>query len=273
MTTTDLISDYEKGQYDEIVKWKNEEPGIVSQVTGVVLKPVTWLVQKVIPTKGIEGVLNGSNWLAETLTDSDDICRDGGVANIRELQYKDLELSDRLANNCHNWAIAIALSEGGAAGALGLPGMIADVPALITMSLRLIHKIGLCYGYQCETEADKNYVLAIMSAAGANSVHEKMVSVSTLQMIRNVIAKNTWKKIAEKAANNKFGIEAAIIAIKELAKRLGINITKRKAAQAVPIVGGAVGAAVNADYVRDVGWAARRAFQERWLSDNGKITD
>jgi len=30
---------------------------------------------------------------------------------------------------------------------------------------------------------------------------------------------------------------------------------------------------VNAWYIREVGWAARRAFQERWLIDNEKIIE
>jgi hypothetical protein len=30
---------------------------------------------------------------------------------------------------------------------------------------------------------------------------------------------------------------------------------------------------MNADFVRDVGWAARRMFQKKWLVDNGRITE
>ena len=58
---------------------------------------------------------------------------------------------------------------------------------------------------------------------------------------------------------------------RNLAKQLGINITKRKAAQAIPIIGAGVGAAMNLAFINDVSWAARRAFQEKWLIDNNKI--
>ncbi len=77
--------------------------------------------------------------------------------------------------------------------------------------------------------------------------------------------------MAEKASGLQLSKEGGIIAIKNLAKQLGINITKRKAMQAVPLIGAAVGASVNGWYVKDVGWAARRAFQERWLVDNKKV--
>lgn len=61
--------------------------------------------------------------------------------------------------------------------------------------------------------------------------------------------------------------------IKKLAKQLGINLTKRKAMQLIPVVGAGIGAAVNASYMRDVIWSARRTYQKRWIADNGYILD
>ena len=81
--------------------------------------------------------------------------------------------------------------------------------------------------------------------------------------------KQTWKEIERRAAQSA-GKEFGIIAIKNLCKQLGINLTKRKALQVIPGVGAAVGAAVNADFLRDVGYAARRVYQKRWLEENGK---
>lgn len=269
----EVISQYEENQFNEIVKWEQKVPSVVSMVLNTALKPVTMLVQAVIPSKAIKGALVASNWLAESLTDSKDIKRDGKVNSIKELQHKDLELSDKLANVVHNWANGIATAEGGAVGLAGLPGMVADIPALITLSLRTIHKIGLCYGYECKTEADKRFVYGILSAAGANTVEEKTISVATLQAMSVTISKMTWKKMSEKAMSNKYGIEAAVLTIKALAKQLGMNITKRKAAQAIPVIGAGVGAAMNLAFINDVSWAARREFQKRWLYDNKKIKE
>lgn len=267
----ELMNAYEKRQYQDIVKWENQSPNIAAQAANIALKPISWVVGAVIPQKAIQGALTASNWLAESITDKKDILRDGGVRIIENLQHKDLELSDKLANNVHNWANGIAVTEGGAAGFFGLPGMVIDIPALITLSLRTIHKIGLCYGFECKTNADKQFVYGIMSAAGSNTVKEKGVAVATLQMMSVTIAKETWKRISEKALENKFGVDAAIMAIKSLAKQLGINITKRKAAQAVPVIGAGVAAAMNLAFINDVAWAARRSFQQRWLIVNGKV--
>lgn len=265
------LSKYEEEQYGEIVEWENKTPSVVGKTVGMLMKPVSWVVEKVIPSKAIEGALAASNKVAEMLADTKDIVRDASVSRIDELRHKDLKLSDHLANEVHNWAIGVATVEGGAAGYFGIAGMAIDIPTLITLSLRTIHKIGLCYGYECKTEADKKYVLAIMSAAGANTVQEKAVSVATLQAMNVTIAQMTWKKMAEKAMANRYGMEAAIMSIKSLTKQLGINLTKRKASQAIPVVGSAVGAAMNLAFINDVAWAARHSFQERWLVDNSKI--
>ncbi len=148
-----------------------------------------------------------------------------------------------------------------------------DIPAIITLATRTIDKIGLCYGYECTSESDKNFVLAILSASGANSMEEKMAAFAALRMVENTVMKQTWKQIAQKAVQDRLSNEAAIIAIRNLAKQLGIHLTKRKALQAIPAIGALVGGSVNGWYIKDVGWAARRAFQERWLIDNQKIID
>lgn len=265
------MNSYEKTQFDQIVEWKNEEPSVVSKVVGFVFKPVTWVVSKVVPQKAIEGALIACNGVAELITDSKDLLRDGDVLEISELQTKELRLSDNLANEVHNWAIGIAGGEGALAGATGIAGLVADVPALITMSFRVIHKIGLCYGFECKSEEDKKFVLAILSTAGANTLTEKATSVALLQKMNVMVAKTTWKTLTEKAMANRYGVEAAVITIKSVAKQLGINITKRKAAQAIPIIGGVVGAAINTAFINDIAWAARRSYQERWLLINNKI--
>jgi hypothetical protein len=269
----DNLSSYEQEQLGEIKKWKAEEPGVISQAFGVAMEPMAWLIRKVVPQSAIRAVLDFANSTAEWLTDTSDIKRDGEVQQITDLRYKDLKLSDKLANEVHNWAIGIAVAEGAATGAGGIFTTPVDIPAIITIALRTIHKIGLCYGHECVSKENKDFVLAIMAASGANSMEEKAASLSVLRSLEVILIKQTWKSMTEKTAQQQLSKEAAIIGLRNLAKQLGINITKRRALASIPIIGAFIGGSVNGWYIKEVGWAARRAFQERWLIENDKLVD
>lgn len=262
---------YELMQIAAIKLWKEEEPSVVSNTVGKLLSPVSWLVNKIVPVAAIQGILDFSSATADWLTDTDDVVRDAGVSSVADLRTFNLEKSDDLANEVHNWAIGIASAEGAATGAAGVFGIAVDIPAVLVLALRTIHKVGICYGFEVKTKEDKDFVLAILSASSANEMSEKVAAIGTLRMIQNTVAKTTWKKIAEKATADKFSKEAGIIAIKNLAQQLGINLTKRKTLQAIPAIGAIVGGSVNGWYLKEIGWAARRMYQERWLLENQKI--
>ncbi len=100
---------------------------------------------------------------------------------------------------------------------------------------------------------------------------EKVAALNTLRAIEVAVAKTTWKALAEQAATEPPGKQSDIIGVNNLAKQISINLTKRKTLQAIPAIGAVVGASVNGWYVKEVGWAARHAFQERWLIENHKI--
>ena len=271
MATSKGLTVYEKNQVKTIKAWKNETPDVISRAVGFLTYPATRVIQKAIPDIAIQLIFDAANFLANEIADTGRIVKAAAVCQISDLKNKDFKLSDELANNIHNRAIGLAVAQGGAAGAAGIVGLAVDIPAIIMLALRTIHKIGLCYGYECHSEMDKNFALGILSASGSNSMSEKIEALATLRSIEITIAKQKRKALAENAAGRQPSKEGGIIAIKNLAKQLGINITKRKAMQAIPFIGAAVGASVNGWYVKDVGWAARRAFQERWLVDNKKV--
>jgi len=184
-----------------------------------------------------------------------------------------LAVSDGLAETVHNWAIGIAAAEGTGTGIVGLLAMPIDIPFHITHALRTIHKIGVCYGFEADGENDDQFVFGILSSASASSVEEKVAALAPLRSIQVTLAKTTWKKMAEKAVQNPICNETVLLTLKTLAKQLGVTLTKKKALAAIPVIGGPVGGTVNARYIRQVGWSARRAFQERWLMANKKVIE
>jgi len=94
-----------------------------------------------------------------------------------------------------------------------------------------------------------------------------------LKSLETTVSKQAWKSMSQKAMTHPLSQEAAVITLRNFSKQLGINLTKRKALQAIPVFGAILGNLTNSWYIKDVSWAARRAFQRRWLRDNSKIID
>ena len=265
-------SDYLMQQYALIKAWENEEPGVVSKTFGKLLSPVGKLISVVVPEKVIESAINAANAAAQYLTDTDDVLRDGKVESIEELRTKDLKLCDEMADSVHNWAVGIATAEGVVGGFVGLPGLAADIPFITTLALRTIHKIGVCYGYVADVsnaEEEKAFVLGVLAAANASTLGEKASFILGLKQISLLIQRNAWKKLAEMGSAS--FLAKSIVSVRQAAKLIGVNLTKRKASQSIPFIGGAVGAALNASFINDIAWAARRSYQRRWLEENKVI--
>jgi hypothetical protein len=104
-------------------------------------------------------------------------------------------------------------------------------------------------------------------------MQEKIAALYTLSSVQRMVATQTFKKMAEKAAEVTLSKEAAVIAVRDLAKQVGVNLTKRKLLAAIPVIGSVVGGSLNGWYMRDIGIAAQRAYQERWLRDRGLLVD
>ncbi len=210
-----------------------------------------------MPTSAILGVLSGVDWLAKHT-----------VTGAGSAHFLDLRECDRRAGEVQTFHIGLAVAEGGAAGFFGLAAMAVDIPALLTLALRMIRQVGIEYGYAEDNEAERQFCFSMMQSASANTVEEKLAAQFVLAELGNMIAKQTWKAMAEKAAGNLLSKEAAMTALRALAKQVGVTLTKRKALEAIPVMGAVVGAASNAWFLREVGVTAEMAYRERWLLEH-----
>lgn len=260
---------YESVQIKAIEQWKNEEPGILSQTFEFVTSPLTWAVTQLVPAKLVKAAIEAADQIARSLVDVNDIKHDAGITSINELRSKSLSISDTMAENVHNWAIGMGGTEGAALGATGAGGIVLDVTALITLSLRTIHKLGLCYGYE---RVEKQFVLGILSAACANSKKEKHEMMESLEAIEKAMIEEVWEEQIKDVIKESAAKGTVFFTAIGLGKQLGKYLARRKALQLVPGVGAVLGGATNIWFLTDVGWAARRLFQEQWLKENGYIS-
>lgn len=270
------LSPYEQKALKQLRAWQAEPP---SWGTRLMAKPggtIARAVQIVVPTSALRAALATVDRLGRRLSDERSILQRAGVASLDELRALPLEACDRLARSVSRRAQTL----GGAAGALfgiaGAAGLIADVPALLTLALRTIHRTGLCYGEKPAVDEERRLGLAIFALVSANSAEEKQAALSALRgelhpggrqatEAHPALLDAAWRDGVERVAEREIAKEATVYSLQNLARSIGLNLGSRKAAGSVPVIGAAVGGAVNAWYVADVAAVSRYVFQERWL--------
>jgi uncharacterized protein (DUF697 family) len=266
MTASARPSPYEKEQIARLRAWRDAGPGVAERAVGRALSPIGWMAARLVPPSAFESLLRASDWLAERLVTP--VARGQDAADELPLERLDAE-----ARAIRNWAMGLAGGEGALAGAAGLISLPLDLPALVTLSLRTIRRIGAVYDFGAVTEDERQFVYAVLSVASANSLRQKQLALKLLRGGDARLLAESWVVLGERAARRAVGAEATIPFVRDLAERLGVNLSRRKAVAAVPIIGAAIGATANAWYMRDIGDTALRAFQERWLRDRGLLED
>ncbi|WED23938.1 EcsC family protein [Vibrio sp. JC009] len=258
---------YEQEQLAEIEKWKQEEPGLASQTLSTVTKPLSWLASKVIPTTLVQKAIDGFDSISQGSLNSKDILKEAKVSSIKELRHKNLEECDALAKSVHNWANGMAGASGGVFGATGVGGVPLDLATLITLSLRTIHKVGLCYGFE---NLNQQFVLGVLAVSSAGNRSEKRESLELVREVEQVVI----YEISEDAVRDTLiskAVSKSVFSARGVSKQLGQYLAQRKSLQVVPVVGGVVSGVSNISFVSDVAWAARRICQEMWLIENGRL--
>ena len=182
--------------------------------------------------------------------------------------WQDLEAADKAAQHYWNWNLSYAAAEGGATGALGIFGLAADVPALFTIVIRLIQQISVCYGYDPTKPEERDYILHILRTASAGDVKGKIEALILLKELEQILIKVAWKKMSTELAAKQISKLSLLAAVRQFAQSLGINLTKRKALQMVPLIGAIVGASFNGTYANDIGRTAFMSYRRRWLAEH-----
>ncbi|MGV8027392.1 MAG: EcsC family protein [Anaerolineaceae bacterium] len=184
------------------------------------------------------------------------------MTGLKDIKSIDIRSLDMCATECINFNKCCAAVEGGGTGVAGWLGLIADIPTLYGLIFRLIQEISICYGYQVDTPEEKIHILKILEYGHAMEDATKRAGLVEIQSIQVAIRHGVpWRDIEK----NVF-----VKALRELAKKLGINLTKRKLAQTLLIIGAIVGASVNYIMLQDIGTLAYYAYRLRFIRDRAE---
>lgn len=167
--------------------------------------------------------------------------------------------------------MALAAGTGTAFGFAGAAGMAADAPALLLLGLRATIRIGYCYG----ESPSPALAAALFALASADTVQEKRDAWRAAVTAPSDGAANADLDDAalrdglERAAEREFAKQALAGSLQKLGLSMAQRLGWRKAAGALPILGAAVGGAVNARFIAQVAEAAIQVHTARRLAAAG----
>ena len=265
-------SDYEQKALAAIRAWKTPELSWFGKAMQVISWPLDKAGDYIIDTPhlgdaikaAISGIVSVANDAAQWSQRPDaifDEFRDAqhDVADHSDIRCLDLAEVDKVIGLLGAKYKSLALVEGAATGAAGALGIAADVPALITLNLRAIGEYATYCGFDVSLQHERLFTMNVLGLASSPQDAAKSVAMAQLVRIaQDAARKKAWVKIEE---------HAFVKIIQQIAKALGIRLTKAKLAQAVPVAGAVVGAGFNAYYTDKVCDAAYHLYRERFLAE------
>jgi len=174
----------------------------------------------------------------------------------------DLDACEAATLRVQAWSQGTNAATGGAAGWFGAAGLTADISATIALAARNVRATGAAYGFTTNNDAEETFRLAILEVATSIASDKREKSIEGINDLARKLNDPKAKFILDKG-----GEWITEKVVERIARKLGVSLAGRKAGQVVPIIGGAVGATVNASFQSDVSRAARYAYRQRWLME------
>jgi hypothetical protein len=266
------MSVYEQASLQNIRRWQQPSHGWMSKAQNAVNRPlekagdylahipgINWAVEK-----SIGGLVNILNDIAHKTVRPAAVIkayRARGcvrVSTLKNIASIDLEEVD----NTIGWLAAkykgLATAEGAAAGWVGLPGIPADLVALIAINQRAIGEYATYCGFNVASQQERLYALHVLGYASSPSDSAKYASLGHLVRIaRDVAVKKPWRELEK---------HAFVKIVQKIALLLKIRLTKAKLAQVIPVSGSLIGGGFNAYFTAKVCDAAYHLYRERFLA-------
>ena len=253
------LNDYEASEVREIALWKSERPSLLMESYRGLFRPLSRLAARVVPKGLARKALAKVEAEVELHDAAADILKAAGASEVRELRALTLEECDRLAATVCVRSEHLALLEAAlpAIGGNAVPvvgealAAVAEVPLLLEAAIRAVRRIGHCYGFPLDSEADHRFVMAILDVA--NDDRPSGPEEDQLQL---------WSpggppEHRADGSDSPDAVEESVIEDLPL--------------EAIPIVGDVSNLVLDYAFVRRADITARRIFQERRLREDGKV--
>jgi hypothetical protein len=167
------------------------------------------------------------------------------VASYEEMFLLPVAELDSIARQTVRGAMKMAGAEGAGLGLGGFATMLPDVGILSAITLRMVQKLSLIYGFEYNTDEEiAELWIATATAAG-------------LDLTRDVLERTVLKTFVERV-------------IARVAERVSLEFAEKAAARAVPLLSSVVGALMNYYFVRAWGNRVQGHFRQRHLEERAR---
>jgi len=284
---TNKLTTYEIKALDEITQWRTAREGLLVKASKAIGRPVDWVMNRMparvesLISKALMGFIEMLYDASKWTLPKDNIIKKArklgiAVSGVHDLQNCELERLDKLAREHFIPHKIISALTGAGCGLGGFVLIAVDIPSLFLTSFRAIQMIGSSYGFDMDDPTMLPVVLSVFSAGTAASSVAKAAALADMRVAVIALGQNwAFKKVAEKTQT---GVLITLLReqMKSLPKEITQNLTKRKLAQTIPVVGSAVGAGFNYWFMGNTTMAAYMIFRYMYLErkyDSGSDDD
>ena len=230
-------------------QFRNSKPSMLGRGIERLTHPFGKAIASVVPKSVIEKVLTGL---------------DKAVAVPALVTFghdrSDLEACHAAALRVSRAARSVSATTGAAAGFGGAISMGADIPATIAIALRVIRDTGRAYGFDGEGDAEKLFRLQILELSALDDPKMRDQRIAALEA--GIDADGDLVN-----PDHEHITPIVDQMVERVSRAIAFRSFQSRAGMVVPVVGSVVGGIVNSSFQKDVGRAARFAFQARRLRD------
>lgn len=221
-----------------------ESPSLTAQISNLIGSPIEGAV-KMLPAKAKGAIDKGVKYAFSKAVS----------ASLLTIKNEPGKLASTKLNKL------FAATSGAVGGAFGLPGLLVDLPVSTTIMMRAVVDVARSEGFDLDEFATKRACIEVFSLGGRSKKDDASdtgyylarsfvgnVSTAVGKGLSEVAAKQASEaglRVAVRGFTEQQASNFLVKIIEKVCARFSIVITQKMAAQAVPIIGAATGAAIN----------------------------
>lgn len=273
------LSAYERDVVAEIREWAGRDRTSVDRTIAASSEPIDKLFDRLMENEDaratLEGVIERSitrvrEWANGSADPSEVLAKHDGATSLRDLLERDLweldEEAEPLRTRYVSGIVAIGATEAGASlfnPVAALTAIAAGVPAMLGAAFRATAEYGQHYGFDPDDPSERDFEARILAVAVEVTEDRRNAALEVIYEADPEQAKQAAKRQMEK--------QALMTTVHATVKGITLALTRRKVAQAVPVIGIAAASGFNAHFANRVCQASWHLYRARHISDRHDV--